>query len=391
MARHDGPNRWWQHDATPGVLLIIATLISFALQNSIVTPLFQAILHQPVALQLGPFILSQDLSHFIADGLMAVFFLYVGLELKREVIEGPFKSRQEAALPLIAAIGGIAAPALIFVGLTALADPNYVRGWAVPAATDIAFALGVLALLGSRVPASLRLFLLALAIVDDLGAILIIAFFYSNEIAGWALGGAALTFLAMLGLNRAGLYRLGLYWVLAIVLWGFMAVSGIHATIAGVLAAMAFPMRRPDGRSPLIAAEDELGPWVLLGVMPLFALANAGAPLAGFGADVVLHPITLGVALGLVLGKPLGIFGSAMLAARFLKLKLPASPDVVFGVSVLAGIGFTMSLFISALAFGDSDLSAPSRLGVLIGSGLSAVAGLAILARVLPKQPPKPD
>jgi len=389
MARHDGPKRWWQHEATPGVLLIIATLISFALQNSVVTPLFDAILHQPVALQLGPFILSQDLSHFIADGLMAVFFLYVGLELKREVMEGPFKNRQEATLPLAAAVGGMIAPALIFVAVTLAAEPGYARGWAVPAATDIAFALGVLALLGPRVPASVRLFLLALAIVDDIGAILIIAFFYSNEIAGWALGGAAITFLLMLGLNRAGLYRLGLYWILAIVLWGFMAVSGIHATIAGVLAAMTFPMRRPDGRSPLIAAEEELGPWVLLGVMPLFALANAGAPLAGFGADVLLHPITLGVALGLLLGKPLGIYGGAMLAARLFKLKLPASANVLLGVSVLAGIGFTMSLFISALAFGDGELAAPSRLGVLIGSGASALVGLAILARVLPKQPPQ--
>jgi NhaA family Na+:H+ antiporter len=288
-------------------------------------------------------------------------------------------------LPLIAAVGGIVAPALIFIAVTGFADGDYLRGWAVPAATDIAFALGALALLGSRVPANLRLFLLALAIVDDLGAILIIAFFYSNEITGWALGGAAFTFLAMLGLNRAGLYRLGLYWILAIVLWGFVALSGLHATVAGVLAAMAIPMRRPDGRSPLIAAEEELGPWVLLGVMPLFALANAGAPLDGMGAEVLTHPVTLGIALGLFIGKPLGIYGSSMLAARFLGLKLPASRGALFGVSILAGIGFTMSLFIGTLAFGDSELEAPTRLGVLIGSSLAAIAGVAILARTLTK------
>jgi NhaA family Na+:H+ antiporter len=245
--------------------------------------------------------------------------------------------------------------------------------------------MGVLSLLGSRAPASLRLFLLALAIIDDIGAILIIALFYSAGIAGWALGGAVLTFLAMLMLNRAGLKRLGLYWLLALALWAFMLASGVHATIAGVLAAMAIPMRAPGGRSPLVAAEHELKPWVLLGVMPLFALANAGAPLDDLGPGVLAHPVTLGTALGLAVGKPLGICAGAWIGARLLKLPAPADAGALLGVAMLAGVGFTMSLFIGALAFGDGPLAAPMRLGVLIGSLASALAGLALLARVLPK------
>jgi Na+:H+ antiporter, NhaA family len=378
--------KWWSHDATPGVLLLIAALASFALQNSPAQHAFDTILHQPIGAHLGPFDLAMDLSHFIADGLMAVFFLYVGLELKRETIEGPFRNAREAAMPAIAALGGMVAPALIFLAIAAPASVAYARGWAIPAATDIAFALGVIALLGARVPASLRLFLLALAIIDDLGAILIIALFYTSSIAGWALGGALACFLAMLALNRAGLRQLTLYWMLAFLMWTFMLASGVHATIAGVLSAMAIPMRAPDGRSPLIAAEHELKPWVLLGVMPIFALANAGAPLAGLGAGALAHPLTLAVAAGLALGKPIGIVGAAWLGARLFKLEAPASFGAMLGVAMIAGIGFTMSLFIGGLAFGDGALTAPTRLGVLIGSGVSAACGLAFLARVLPNK-----
>lgn len=388
MAQANPNPRWWERDATPGALLAAATLISFALQNTSLRAAFDHILHQPVAAVLGPFDLSMDLTHFIADGLMAVFFLYVGLELKREIMEGPFSNRQEAAAPLVAAIGGMVAPALVFLCITAPASAGYARGWAIPAATDIAFAMGVLSLLGRRVPQSLRLFLLALAIIDDLGAILIIALFYSTEIVGWALGGAVMTFLAMLLLNRAGLKALGLYWILAIVLWAFMLESGVHATVAGVLAAMAIPMRRPDGRSPLIAAEHELKPWVLLGVMPIFALANAGAPLSGMGAAALTHPVALGAALGLALGKPLGIFAGASVGALVMKLPLPATSGALLGVAAIAGIGFTMSLFIGGLAFGDGALAAPTRLGVLIGSAVSAAVGLTLLHRALPQPAP---
>ncbi len=384
MAGPGEKKTWWNHDATPGVLLIVATIISFSLQNSAARDWFDELLHQPVVVMLGAYTLRMDLAHFVADGLMALFFFYVGLELKRETIEGPFRNRDEAAMPAIAAVGGMVAPALIFLAITINGPVEHARGWAIPAATDIAFAMGVLSLLGTRVPASLRLFLLALAIIDDVGAILIIALFYSTTITGWALGGAVLTFLAMLLLNRGGLKALGLYWVLALVLWAFMLASGLHATIAGVLAAMAIPMRAPNGASPLIAAEHELKPWVLLGVMPVFALVNAGAPIGELVGNVFTHPVTIGAALGLALGKPLGICGGVWLGARVFKLPLPASASMLLGVSMLAGIGFTMSLFVGGLAFGDGPLAAPTRLGVLIGSALSALVGLAILSRALP-------
>ncbi|MEZ5994915.1 MAG: Na+/H+ antiporter NhaA [Hyphomonadaceae bacterium] len=386
MERSDEQQRWWEHDAAPGALLVIAALASFALQNSPARSAFEALLHQPVGFVLGPLDLHMDVAHFVADGLMAIFFLYVGLELKRETIEGPFRNREEALAPFIAALGGMIAPALVFLAIAAPASMGYARGWAIPAATDIAFALGVLSLLGKRVPASLRLFLLALAIIDDLGAILIIAFFYTDAIAGWALGGALASFLIMLMLNRAGLRSLGLYWILAVAMWCFMLASGVHATIAGVLSAMAIPMRSPDGGSPLIAAEHELKPWVLLGVMPLFALANAGAPLAGIGAGNLAHPLMIATALGLSLGKTLGIFGGAMIAARALGLALPAGGAAMLGIAALGGVGFTMSLFIGALAFGEGPEAAPMRLGVLAGSALSAAAGLALLNRALPSK-----
>ncbi|MGD9980834.1 MAG: Na+/H+ antiporter NhaA [Hyphomonadaceae bacterium] len=384
---HDKPSRWWNHDAAPGVLLVIATLVSFALQNSAARDWFDDLLHQPIGLQAGANLVSMDLAHFIADGLMAVFFLYVGLELKRETIEGPFRNRDEAAMPAIAALGGMVVPALIYLAVN-WRTPAYLAGWAIPAATDIAFAMGVLSLLGGRVPASLRLFLLALAIIDDVGAILIIALFYSSGIAGWALDGAVLTFIAMLLLNRAGLKALGLYWLLALLLWGFMLASGVHATIAGVLAAMTIPMRDSNGRSPLIAAEHELKPWVLLGVMPVFALANAGAPLDGSAALLLAHPVTIGVALGLALGKPIGILGAVWLGARAFRLPAPAPALEVLGVAMLAGVGFTMSLFVGGLAFGDGPLAAPTRLGVLIGSLLSAAGGLLLLSWSLQRRTP---
>jgi Na+:H+ antiporter, NhaA family len=362
---------------------VLATLISFAVQNSPLRAGFDALLHQEIGVVLGPLALSMDLQHFIADGLMAIFFLYVGLELKRETIEGPFRNRDEAAMPAIAALGGMLAPALIYLAIAGAA--GYARGWAIPAATDIAFALGVLSLLGPRAPANLRLFLLALAIIDDIGAILIIALFYSDGVTGWALGGAVLTFLTMLVLNWAGVKRLGLYWLLALVLWSFMLASGVHATIAGVLTALTIPMRAGATRSPLIAAEHELKPFVLLAIMPIFALANAGAPLAGMDLGILAHPAALGAALGLALGKPLGICACVWLATRILKLPAPGPPLQILGIAMLAGIGFTMSLFIAALAFGDGPLAAPTRLGILAGSLISAVGGLLLLARVLPK------
>jgi Na+:H+ antiporter, NhaA family len=372
---------WWQRDTAPGYLLIAATILSFVLLNGPTGAAFHGLLENQIAgltIGAGESAHALNLHLIINDGLMVIFFLYVGLELKRETVEGPFQNPREAALPLAGALGGMIAPALIFVALN-VHEPGYLRGWAIPAATDIAFAIGVLSLLGPRVPGGLRLFLLALAIIDDLGAILVIALFYATHLAGWALGGALATFGAMLMMNRGGVKALWAYWLLGAVMWGFMLISGVHATIAGVLTAMTIPMRRAGGGSPLIDAEHALKPWITFAIMPIFALANAGVVLHGAGLGALLHPIALGIAGGLVFGKPLGITVAALLASAALKQRLPGTLAQMIGVGVLAGIGFTMSLFIGTLAFGAGDLAAPVRFGVLGGSLISALLGLAVL------------
>lgn len=372
MATDAKPTQWWARDWAPGALLGAAALCSFLIVNSPLGDRFAALLHTRL-------IAGFDIAHAINDGLMAIFFLYVGLELKRESIEGPLKNPRVAALPIASAIGGMAAPALVFLLVVNGADPSYARGWAIPAATDIAFAIGVLSLAGTHAPPGLRLFLLTLAIADDIGAIAIIAIFYSSQMVVWAIVGMALSFGAMLILNRFGVRNLSFYWALALALWWFTYSSGIHATIAGVLAAQAIPMRRPDGRSPLIAAEHALKPWVLFVIMPVFALANAGAPLGDIGAETLAHPVTVATGLGLFVGKPLGIAGVALLAAAFFHKVLPAPPLATIGVSFIAGVGFTMSLFIGSLAFGDGEAAGPMRIGVILGSLGSALVGLLLI------------
>ncbi|HVK80755.1 MAG TPA: Na+/H+ antiporter NhaA [Verrucomicrobiae bacterium] len=372
---------WWDKDTTPGYILIAATILSFVLLNGPTGDAFHHLLEDQIAglsVGFGAAAHALNLHLIINDALMVIFFLYVGLELKRETVEGPFKNPREAALPMAGAIGGMAAPALIYVAIN-LAYPEYLRGWAIPAATDIAFALGVMSLLGPRVPGGLRLFLLALAIIDDLGAIIVIALFYSTYLVGWALGGAALTFVIMLMMNRGGVTNLLLYWAIGLVLWGFMLLSGVHATIAGVLTALAIPMRDQAGGSPLIKAEHALKRWVQFAIMPIFAIANAGVVLNGAGLDTLLHPIALGIAAGLVLGKPLGITLATYLAATVLKQRTPARLAQMIGMAMLAGIGFTMSLFVGNLAFGAGDLATPVRFGVLGGSLASALLGLLVL------------
>ncbi len=383
---HGSRTPWWERDTTPGYVLIAAAIASFLLLNGPAGAAFHHLIEDPFArLAIAGVAKEVNLHLVINDGLMVIFFLYVGLELKRETVEGPFKSPREAGLPLFGAVGGMAAPALIYLAIAG-GNPDYARGWAIPAATDIAFAIGVLSLLGSRVPPGLRLFLLALAIIDDLGAIVVIALFYSSNLLGWALGGAAATFVAMLLMNRAGVKQLWPYWLLGLVLWGFMLASGVHATIAGVLAALTVPMRRPDGGSPLIAAEHALKPWVQLGIMPIFALANAGVVLGGAGFETLLHPIALGAGLGLLIGKPLGITLATLLGARLLKQTLPANLPAMIGMAMLAGVGFTMSLFIGNLAFGSGELATPVRFGVLGGSLLSAALGLLVLSLACPRR-----
>lgn len=363
----------WRHaDTMPGVVLLAAAALSFVLLNSSVGHAFHGALERPFA-----FGVTAHLA--INDGLMAIFFLYVGLELKREFLEGPLRDIRTAALPFSAALGGMAAPALIYLAIAGSADPAFAKGWAIPAATDIAFALGVLSLLGKRAPRAARPFLLALAVIDDLGAILVIAVFYTETIVGWALAAAALAFVAMLLMNRWGVRALTPYWLAATFLWAFMLFSGVHPTIAGVLAAFAFPMRRADGRSPLITAEHALKGPVQLAIMPIFALANAGVPVAGLGLGTFLHPVALGAGLGLLLGKPAGILSATWLAAKVLRRTPPLPAATLAGLALVAGVGFTMSLFIGALAFGAGDLAAPVRFGVLGGSLISALLGAAVM------------
>ena len=388
MTKHSAA-RWWEKDTTPGYALLIATLISFALSNSPLTHSWKGLLAAPVDISLGFYQLTSTTKGMIKDALMAVFFLFVGLELKRECIEGPFRNVKEAALPALGALGGMIAPALVFIGVAAHwapgADESYIRGWAIPTATDIAFAVGVLSLLGARVPAGLRLFLLALAIVDDLGAILVIAFFYSSDVNVVALAVSAALVAVLAVLNWRGVWILSPYWLVGLLLWAAMAKTGVSPTLAGVLIALAIPMRRPGGRSPLVAAEHALKPYVQLGIMPVFALASAGVTLAHISGENIIHPITLGIAAGLVIGKPLGILSFTWLGAKALRQPLPASASAMLGAAAIAGIGFTMSLFVGALAFSDEASQAEVRLGVLGGSIISAVLGLAILALVLPR------
>lgn len=373
---------WWERDTTPGYLLLAAAVLSFVLSNSALTPAWKALLAAPFELTIGGYQLTSTIKAMVKDALMAVFFLYVGLELKRECVEGPFRNPREAALPALGAIGGMAAPALIFLFI---AGDAYARGWAIPTATDIAFAVGVLSLLGARVPAGLRLFLLALAIADDLGAILVIALFYSGPLNMGALAVSAFLTLALFVLNWRGVRALTPFWILGVLLWGAMAQTGMSPTLAGVLTALAIPMHRPDGRSPLVAAEHALKVPVQLGIMPIFALASAGVSLAGVTAADVMHPVALGIAAGLVLGKPIGIFTLTWIGSKLLRQTLPASPLALVGAAMIAGIGFTMSLFVGALAFPEDAMQAPVRFGVLGGSLISACLGLALLSLALPR------
>jgi NhaA family Na+:H+ antiporter len=376
---------WWERDTTPGYVLLAAAILSFALSNSALTPAWKALLAAPVELTIGGYQLISSVKAMVKDALMAVFFLYVGLELKRECVEGPFRNPREAALPALGAIGGMAAPALIFL---TVAGDEFSRGWAIPTATDIAFAVGVLSLLGARVPAGVRLFLLALAIADDLGAILVIALFYSGALKMSALAVSALLTLALFVLNWRGVRALTPYWILGVLLWGAMAQTGMSPTLAGVLTALAIPMHRPDGRSPLVAAEHALKVPVQLGIMPIFALASAGVSLAGVNGADLMHPVALGIAAGLVLGKPIGIVTLTWIGSKVLRQALPASPLALLGTAMIAGIGFTMSLFVGALAFPEEAMQAPVRFGVLGGSLISACFGLALLGLALPRGTP---
>ena len=378
------------HEASSGVFLLLAAALALALDNSPLAWLYDGLLTTPVSVQIGALALDKPLLLWINDGLMAVFFFLVGLEIKREVLQGQLSSRDRIALPGIAALGGMAIPALIYL-LTTGGDPALIDGWAIPAATDIAFALGILALLGSRVPLALKIFLLALAIIDDLGAIVIIALFYTAQLSPVMLLGAGGALALLVILNLIGVRKLTPYMLLGIVMWVFVLKSGVHATLAGVALALTIPLTTREGEGPLERLEHALHPWVAFMVMPVFAFANAGVPLAGLNLEMLMQPLTLGIALGLCIGKPVGIFASVWLAVKTGIARLPDEVNwaQIFGVSALAGIGFTMSLFIGTLAFESPESAAGVRLGVLGGSFISALVGLALLWRAIPAERPE--
>jgi Na+:H+ antiporter, NhaA family len=379
-------------DAVGGVILIACATVALAWANSPWAGHYFALLHAHLPFSLGPFALDLSLLHWINDLLMAVFFLVVGLEIKREFVAGELKDPRRAALPIAGAIGGMAVPALIYVALNA-GGPG-ARGWGIPMATDIAFSLGVLALLGPRVPRGLTVFLAALAIVDDLGAVCVIALFYTARLnlAALVVALALVTLLAVLA--RFGVRRLSLYLAAAPLLWWFMHESGVHATIAGVLLGFVVPIGKggdPNlSDSPLETLEHALKPWVTWLVMPVFALANAGVALGGLSPAALAEPIAAGCAVGLFVGKPIGIFGLSWLAVRFRVARLPRGADwsALWAVAMIAGIGFTMSLFVAALSFhGGDGLEDRAKLGVLVGSLASGVLGTFVLARALRPRP----
>jgi NhaA family Na+:H+ antiporter len=365
--------------AAAGVLLVLAAANALIIANSPLGVVYFQVLELKLA--------GLSVEHWINDGLMAVFFLLVGLEIKREFIEGQLATWSRRALPAFAALGGMMAPALIYLAITR-GDAAAVRGWAIPAATDIAFALGVLALLGSRVPVSLKIFLTALAILDDLGAILIIALFYSGELSLTMLAGAAVCIALLTVLNLRNVKSLWLYLAIGAVLWFFVLKSGIHATLAGVTLALTIPLGGHHGESdepehsPLHVLEHRLHPYVSYFIVPIFGFANAGVSIAGMTPALLLTPVPLGITLGLFLGKQIGVFGFAWLAVRLGLGTMPAKANwfQLYGVSLLCGIGFTMSLFIGALAFeGNDAFHKATKIGVLVGSAISAVLGYVVL------------
>ncbi len=374
--------RFFQLEAAGGLLLIAAAALALIINNSPLSWLYNAFLETPVEARIGALQIAKPLLLWINDGLMALFFLVIGLEVKREVLEGHLSKPSQIVLPGAAAIGGMVVPALIYVALNT-GNAEALNGWAIPMATDIAFALGVLALLGKRVPVSLKLFLMTLAIIDDLGAIIVIALVYSGELSQVSLILAAVSIIALIAMNRSGVSRLAPYLLVGLVLWVCVLKSGVHATLAGVVLAFCIPLRTSSKASPLLTLEHGLHPWVAYGILPLFAFANAGVSLAGVTMDSFTHSVPLGIAAGLLLGKTLGVFGLTWLAVKTRMASLPreANWGHVLGVSILCGIGFTMSLFVGSLAFepGVSAYAGEDRMGILTGSILSAIIGYGVM------------
>ncbi len=375
-------------ESAGGIILLFAALLALVAANTPLGGLYGALLDTTVAIQVGALEIDKPLLLWINDGLMAVFFFLIGLEIKREFVEGELSSADRVVLPAIGAVGGMAVPAAIYAWLN-WGDAVALDGWAIPVATDIAFALALIGVFGRRVPTSLKVFLLTLAIFDDLAAIVIIALFYSGDLSLTALGTGLAVLSVAIAMNLLGVTRTSAYVLLGVVLWIAVLKSGVHATLAGVLIAFCVPMRDTAGQSPLKELEHNLHGPVAYAILPVFAFANAGLALGGMSLGDLVHPVTLGIIAGLFIGKPLGIFGLVALA---LALKLVTLPRGINWMGLLAvafacGIGFTMSLFIAGLAFehGSGDYFAGDRLGILVGSVLSAIAAFVLLHFSLPK------
>lgn len=379
-------------EAASGIILVIAAIIAIILANSPLAHYYDLLIGMPIEIRVGPLLLAKPLLLWINDGLMAIFFFLVGLELKREFLEGALKEKHHIVLPAIGAVGGMIVPATIYLAIN-WQHPETLNGWAIPAATDIAFALGILLLLGNRVPIALKVFLVSLAIFDDVGAIIIIALFYTSELSMTALAVAIVSLMILFILNRRNMVEFTPYLLIGVVTWTALLKSGIHATLAGVLLALFIPMRdkRQPDRSPLQEMEHDLHTTVAFGILPLFAFANAGITLTGVTMDALLHPVPLGVAAGLFLGKQLGVFIPCFLSIKLGLAKLPENTTFVhlYGIALLSGVGFTMSLFIGSLAFEELavDTLFDERLGIIIGSLLSGILGYLVLTKTLAKNP----
>ena len=368
-------------ETSGGVVLMIAAIFAMIIANTPLSANYDLILGTYIKVGIGNFEIAKPAILWINDGLMAIFFFLVGLEIKREVLAGELSSFDKAILPIMAAIGGMSVPGIIFAIIN-WGTPENLNGWAIPTATDIAFALGILALIGSRAPISLKIFLLAIAIIDDLGAIVIIAIFYTSELSLSALSFSVIGFAAAVALNRMGVQRTAPYLLVGIVMWVFVLKSGVHATLAGVLIAFTIPLKaKNEDEALLYKMEHGLHPWVAFLILPVFAFANAGVNFTGIGIDDLLQPLTLGITVGLFLGKQIGVFLATWIGVKSGIARLPenVSWKHVYGVACLTGVGFTMSLFIGSLAFTTADVMNSVRLGVVLGSVLSGIIGYLLL------------
>lgn len=377
-------------EAAGGLLLLLSAILAMLVANSPLSELYRALLDTPVGVQVGALVINKPFFLWVNDGLMAVFFFLIGLEIKREIMEGELSSFSQVVLPSFGALGGMIVPAGIYAWLN-WGNSVALDGWAIPIATDIAFALALLGVFGSRVPIALKIFLLTLAIFDDLAAIVIIALFYSGDLSANALLMAAVALIVAVTMNRLGVTRTSSYVLLGVVLWVAVLKSGVHATLAGVLIAFCIPMRDEHDESPLQDLENNLHGPVAFAILPIFAFANAGLSFAGISLNDLTHPVTMGVVTGLLIGKPLGILLFVGLAVILRLAQLPKNVNwyQLLGVAFACGIGFTMSLFIAGLAFehGSGDYFSGDRLGIVVGSILSALAAYAILHVSLPESP----